>query len=594
MRSSQFLLATAKETPAEAELVSHRLMLRAGMIRKLAAGVYSLLPLGQRVVQRIAGIVREEMDRIGALEVLMPMVQPAELWRESGRWDSMGPELARLKDRHERDFCLGPTHEEVVTDIIRNECHSYRQLPVTLYQIQTKFRDERRPRFGVMRAREFIMKDAYSFHASQESLEQTYRDMHGAYEAILRRLGLEFRTVAADSGNIGGKTSHEFHVPADSGEDEIVFSTGSDYAANIELAIGSPPEADNDAGGKVGENTEALPCRLTDTGAAVTIDSVCELLGLVPQRLVKTLIVHAADDNGAPGEDIVALLLRGDQNLNETLARQIPGIGSPLRFADEALIRERIGCATGCLGPLKDIGIRVIADPSAVGLKNFTCGANRDRHHLVNANWGRDCSFDETAHIRIVREGDRSPDGKGRLTIRRGIEVGHIFQLGTKYSEAMKASVLNEQGKPAVMHMGCYGIGVTRLAAACIEQHHDDRGIIWPDSVAPFKLVIVEIDAHKSELVKRQSEALYASAQRAGIETLLDDRDRKTSPGVKFAESELIGIPHRLVVSPRTLAAGGVEHSCRRSGEKTVMEADAALAMIVARLGLGLGPSDRE
>ena len=583
MRTSQFLLATAKETPAEAELVSHRLMLRAGMIRKLAAGVYTLLPLGQRVVRKIANIVREEMDRIGALEVLMPMVQPAELWRESGRWESMGPELARLKDRHERDFCLGPTHEEVVTDIIRNECHSYRQLPLTLYQIQTKFRDERRPRFGVMRAREFIMKDAYSFHASQACLEATYRDMHGAYEAILKRLGLAYRAVAADSGNIGGKTSHEFHAPADSGEDEIVFSTESDYAANIELATGGVPEPEDRA-----EPLASIP---TDTGEATSIEAVCGLLDVSPKRLVKTLIVHAADDSGAPGEELVALLLRGDQSLNETLARQLEGVGSPLRFAEAALIRERLGCAPGVLGPLRDLGIRIIADPSAAGLRNFICGANRHRHHLVNANWGRDCRFDETAHIRIVREGDRSPDGKGELTIRRGIEVGHIFQLGTKYSEAMNASVLNEQGKPTVMHMGCYGIGVTRLAAACIEQHHDDRGIIWPAAVAPFDLVIVEIDAHKSEAVARKAGALYERARQAGIETLLDDRDRKTSPGVKFAESELIGIPHRLVVSPRTLAGGGVEHTCRASGEKSTMDADAALALIAGKLTESLAGS---
>jgi len=578
MRTSQFLLATAKETPAEAELASHRLMLRAGMIRKLAAGIYTLLPLGQRVVRKIAGIVGEEMDRIGALEVLMPMVQPAELWRESGRWDSMGPELARLKDRHERDFCLGPTHEEVVTDIIRNECHSYRQLPMALYQIQTKFRDERRPRFGVMRAREFIMKDAYSFHASQACLDRTYRDMHGAYEAILKRLGLAYRAVAADSGNIGGKTSHEFHAPADSGEDEIVFSSESGYAANIELATGGVPEPEDTA--------EPLASVAADTGEAATIDAVCDLLDVSPKRLVKTLMVHAADGNGAPGKELVALLLRGDQSLNETLARRIEGVGSPLRFADETLIRERIGCGPGVLGPLRNLGIRVIADPSATGLRNFICGANRDRHHLVNANWGRDCRFDETAHIRIVREGDRSPDGKGELAIRRGIEVGHIFQLGTQYSETMNARVLNEQGKPTVMHMGCYGIGVTRLAAACIEQHHDDRGIIWPAAVAPFGLVIVEIDAHKSEAVARLARALYEQARQAGIETLLDDRDRKTSPGVKFAESELIGIPHRLVVSPRTLANTdrGVEYSCRANGEKSTMDADSALAMIAAKL----------
>ena len=572
MKTSQFLLATAKETPADAEIVSHRLMLRAGMIRKVAAGVYNFLPLGMRVVHKIANIVREEMNRIGALEILMPMVQPAELWLESGRWNDMGPELARFQDRHERDFCLGPTHEEVVTDIIRNECHSYRQLPVVVYQIQTKFRDERRPRFGVMRAREFIMKDAYSFHVDQASLEQTYRDMHQAYEAILHRLSLEHRAVAADSGSIGGSTSHEFHVPADSGEDEIVFSTASDYAANIELATGRVHEPADDA--------DPLDCEAIDTGAAATIEEVCELLEVEPRRLVKILIVHAADENGAPGDDLVALLLRGDQNLNEILAQQLDGVGSPLRFADDETIREGLGCAPGCLGPVKSLGLRVVADPSVTGMKNFVCGAQRAAHHLINANWERDCRYDEVADIRTVREGDLSPDGKGTLTIRRGIEVGHIFQLGTKYSEALNAKVLNEQGKATVMHMGCYGIGVTRLAAAVIEQYHDARGIIWPDSVAPFKLVIVEIDAHKSEQVRELAESLYRQAQAADIEVLLDDRDRKTSPGVKFAESELIGIPHRLVVSPRALAEGGVEYTSRRSGEKSIMAADAAIAMI--------------
>ena len=572
MRTSQFLLATAKETPADAEIVSHRLMLRAGMIRKVAAGVYNFLPLGMRVVHRIAQIVREEMDRIGGLEILMPMVQPAELWRESGRWEDMGPELARFRDRHERDFCLGPTHEEVVTDIIRNECHSYRQLPVVVYQIQTKFRDERRPRFGIMRAREFIMKDAYSFHVDQASLEETYRDMHEAYEAILRRLSLEYRAVAADSGSIGGSTSHEFHVPADSGEDEIVFSTESDYAANIELATGRILESD--------DNAEPLDCEAVDTGTAATIDDVCKLLEIEPRRLVKTLIVHATDEKGAPGDDLVALLLRGDQQLNEILAQQLDGVGSPLRFADDETISERLDCAPGCLGPVNSLGIRTIADPSVIGMKNFVCGAHRAAHHLVNANWERDCRYDEVADIRTVREGDLSPDGKGTLTIRRGIEVGHIFQLGTKYSEALNAGVLNEQGKSTVMHMGCYGIGVTRLAAAVIEQYHDERGIVWPDSVAPFHLVIVEIDAHKSEQVREQAEALYRQAQTAGIEVLLDDRDRKTSPGVKFAESELIGIPHRIVVSPRALAEGGVEYTSRRSGEKSILAADAAISTI--------------
>lgn len=578
MRTSQFLLATAKETPADAEIVSHRLMLRAGMIRKLASGLYTWLPLGMRVIHKISGIVREEMDRTGALEVSMPVVQPAELWEESGRWNSMGPELLRFRDRHERDFCLGPTHEEVITDIIRGECHSYRQLPLVLYQIQTKFRDERRPRFGVMRAREFIMKDAYSFHTDQQSLERSYRAMHEAYEAILRRLSLEYRAVAADSGSIGGSTSHEFHVPAESGEDEIVFSSGSGYAANIELATGLVPEPP--------EQAEMLDSVVTDTGAAATIEEVCGVLDTTPDCQVKTLIVHGADENGAPGDNLIALLLRGDQTLNETLARQLDAVGSPLRFADDALIRERLGCPPGCLGPLGSLDIHTVADPSVTDMKNFVCGANQAGHHLVNANWGRDCSFNETAHIRTVKEGDLSPDGKGTLTIRRGIEVGHIFQLGTKYSEALGATVLNEQGKATVMTMGCYGMGVTRMAAALIEQHHDERGIVWPDSVTPFHLVIVQIDAHKSEQVRDQSESLYQEALAAGIEVLLDDRDRKTSPGVKFAESELIGVPHRLVISPRTLANGGTEYTCRRGGGKSQLAVDGAIQTIARKLAL--------
>ncbi len=572
MKASQFLLATTKETPADAETASHRLMLRAGMIRKHAAGIYSFLPLGVRVVHKIAHIVREEMDRAGGQEILMPMVQPAELWRESGRWQDMGPELARFQDRHQRDFCLGPTHEEVVTDIVRNECHSYRQLPLLLYQIQTKFRDERRPRFGVMRAREFIMKDAYSFHTDQASLERTYQDMHRAYTRILRRLQLDYRAVAADSGNIGGSTSHEFHVPAESGEDEIVFSTDGDYAANIELATALPPAAQ--------PRGAPLACVPTHTGDATTIEQVCALLEVEPRRLVKTLIVHAAAEDGTPGDELIALLLRGDHQLNETLARQLEGVGSPLRFAGEERIKQRLGCAPGCIGPAHPFPIRVIADHHVAQMDNFVCGANRAESHLVNANWERDCRYDEVAHLRTVEEGDNSPDGKGTLVIRRGIEVGHIFQLGTKYSESLNASVLNEQGKPTAMHMGCYGIGVTRLAAACIEQHHDARGIVWPESVAPFHLVIVEIDAHKSQQVREHSAKLYRQALDAGIEVLFDDRDRKTSPGVKFAESELIGIPHRLVVSPRALAEGGVEHTCRRSGEKSILESDAALAKV--------------
>ena len=563
MRTSQFLLATVKETPADAEVVSHQLMLRAGMIRKLASGLYTWLPLGLKVLNKVSRIVREEMDRAGAMEVSMPVVQPAELWHESGRWQAMGPELLRFKDRHERDFCLGPTHEEVITDLVRGEYASYKQLPANLYQIQTKFRDERRPRFGVMRAREFIMKDAYSFHADQESLEATYQVMYDTYSAIFRRLGLDFRAVIADSGNIGGSTSHEFHVLAASGEDEIVFSSDSDYAANRELAEGGLPT--------VPAAADPATLETVDTGDAYTIEAVCRKLGIEPQQVVKTLIVHAADDEGRRSDELVALLLRGDQELNETKAQKLPGVASPLEFASDAAIAQAIGCPPGCIGPVK-LKLHTIADHSVVDLANFVCGANEQNRHLVNANWDRDCRYDQEADIRKVNEGDLSPDGKGTLAIKRGIEVGHIFQLGRKYSEALDATVLDENGRSVVMTMGCYGIGVTRVVAACIEQNHDERGIIWPDNIAPFQLIIVMIDGHKSEQVVEFAETLYAEAQAKGIEVLLDDRDKKTSPGVKFAESELLGIPHRVVVSPRSLADGVVEYTRRRDGDKQMID----------------------
>lgn len=550
MRASQYLIATVKETPADAEVVSHQLMLRAGLIRKLASGLYTWLPIGLRVLHKVTNIIREEMDRSGAMEVSMPVVQSADLWRESGRWDMMGPELLRFLDRHERDFCLGPTHEEVITDLVRNEYSSYRQLPATFYQIQTKFRDERRPRFGVMRAREFLMKDAYSFHLDDASLQTTYQLMHQTYCAIFDRLGLEYRPVLADSGNIGGNLSHEFHVLAESGEDEIVFSDSSDYAANLELAEGIPAIAN-----PAGEALQAV--EVVDTGAAHSIEAVAAQLQCPPQRLLKTLVVHGRqrDDGAATG--LVALVLRGDQELNETKAAKLPELATPLSFASDEEIAKAFGCGPGTLGPLTALATGnclVIADHSATSLVNFVCGANREGRHLRNANWQRDCHFDRAADIRRVQEGDASPDGKGTLSIKRGIEVGHIFQLGRKYSEAMKASVLDEAGRAVIMTMGCYGIGVTRVVAACIEQNHDDRGIIWPANIAPFQLVIVVIDAHKSEVVAAAAESLYQQALAAGIEVLLDDRDRKTSAGVKFADSELIGIPHRLVVSPRTLA----------------------------------------
>lgn len=559
MRASNYLLATLKETPADAEVISHQLMLRAGMIRKLASGLYTWLPLGTRVLRKVSQIVREEMDRSGAMEVSMPVVQHAELWEGSGRWHSMGPELLRFKDRHERDFCLGPTHEEVITELAKNEYGSYKQLPANLYQIQTKFRDERRPRFGVMRSREFIMKDAYSFHANEESLEQTYEVMHATYSAIFERLGLEFRAVVADSGNIGGNTSHEFHVLADSGEDEIAFSDSSKYAANIEMAKGLlPDEPDTD---------EMLTSECVSTGDAHSIDAVSDLLQTQTSRIVKTLLVRGEDEQGEANGELIALLLRGDQELNETKAQKLSGVLSPLTFATDEEVKDIIGCDPGAIGPVK-LNIRTIADLSVVTMKNFVCGANLNNHHLRNANWEQDCHFHESADIRKALSGDRSPDGNGTLSIKRGIEVGHIFKLGKKYSSALGATVLDENGKAVVMSMGCYGIGVTRVVAACIEQNHDEKGIIWPENIAPFQLVIVQLDAHKSAQVPAVAESIYEQATAMGIEVLLDDRDKKTSPGVKFAESELLGIPHRLVVSARGIAEDSIEHTFRRTGEK--------------------------
>ncbi|MEC7582604.1 MAG: proline--tRNA ligase [Pseudomonadota bacterium] len=559
MRASNYLLATLKETPADAEVISHQLMLRAGMIRKLASGLYTWLPLGTRVLRKVSQIVREEMDRSGAMEVSMPVVQHAELWEGSGRWHSMGPELLRFKDRHERDFCLGPTHEEVITELAKNEYGSYKQLPANLYQIQTKFRDERRPRFGVMRSREFIMKDAYSFHANEESLEQTYEVMHATYSAIFERLGLEFRAVVADSGNIGGNTSHEFHVLADSGEDEIAFSDSSKYAANIEMAKGLLPD-EPDTG-------EMLTSECVSTGDAHSIDAVSDLLQTQPSRIVKTLLVRGEDEQGEANGELIALLLRGDQELNETKAQKLSGVLSPLTFATDEEVKDIIGCDPGAIGPVK-LNIRTIADLSVVTMKNFVCGANLNNHHLRNANWEQDCHFHESADIRKALSGDRSPDGNGTLSIKRGIEVGHIFKLGKKYSSALGATVLDENGKAVVMSMGCYGIGVTRVVAACIEQNHDEKGIIWPENIAPFQLIIVQLDAHKSAQVPAVAESIYEQATAMGIEVLLDDRDKKTSPGVKFAESELLGIPHRLVVSARGIAEDSIEHTFRRTGEK--------------------------
>ncbi|MBE0510065.1 MAG: proline--tRNA ligase [Chromatiales bacterium] len=555
MRSSQYLIATLKETPADAEVVSHQLMLRAGMIRKLAAGLYTWLPMGLRVLRKVEAIVREEMDRAGAQEVLMPAVQPAELWQESGRWDTMGPEMLRLTDRHQREFCFGPTHEEIITDLCRNELHSYRQLPANFYQIQTKFRDERRPRFGVMRAREFLMKDAYSFHLDDASLQQTYAVMHAAYCRIFSRLGLDFRPVLADTGAIGGSGSHEFHVLADSGEDAIAFSTESDYAANVEKAEALAPQGPRPAPGK--------PMTVVETPGQHSIEEVSRFLGLAPQQIIKTLIVHGADAEGNL-EGVIALLLRGDHELNPIKAEKLPGVFSPLSMASDEEIRAAIGCEPGSIGPL-GIGIPLIADRDAALLADFVCGANENGKHLSGVNWGRDLPEPQIADLRNVVEGDASPDGKGLLTIKRGIEVGHIFQLGSKYSQAMNATVLDENGKAVTMTMGCYGIGVSRVVAAAIEQNHDDKGIIWPTGIAPFQIALLPMNMQKSEAVRETAEGLYRELSEAGYEVLFDDRGER--PGVMFADMELIGIPHRLVIGERGLKEGVAEYKGRGDAE---------------------------
>ncbi|WP_426149268.1 proline--tRNA ligase [Pseudomonas sp. DC3000-4b1] len=570
MRTSQFLLATLKETPSDAVVISHQLMLRAGMIRKLASGLYTWLPMGLRVMRKVEAIVREEMNAAGALEVLMPGIQPAELWQESGRWEQYGPELLRIKDRHARDFCAGPTHEEVITDIARNELNSYKQLPINLYQIQTKFRDEIRPRFGLMRGREFIMKDAYSFHADQASLQETYDRMHQAYCNIFTRLGLHFRPVEADNGSIGGAGSHEFHVLASSGEDDIVFSNGSDYAANIEKAEALPRESAR------GAATEAL--RLVDTPDTKTIAALVEKFGLPIEKTVKTLVVHAAEAG-----KLIALVVRGDHELNEIKAANHPLVASPLVMAGEAELREAIGAGAGSLGPL-NMPLPCIVDRSVAMMSDFAVGANIDDKHYFGVNWERDLPLPEVADLRNVVEGDPSPDGQGTLEIKRGIEVGHIFQLGTKYSEAMKAQVLGESGKPVTMTMGCYGIGVSRVVAAAIEQNHDERGIIWSDTLAPFQVALVPL-RYETEQVREATDTLYRELTAAGIDVLLDDRDKKTSPGIKFADMELIGIPHRIVISDRSLAEGKLEYKQRTESEAQSLDIAEALPFLQARLG---------
>jgi len=553
MRASQFLIATLRQTPNDAQVISHQLMLRAGLIRQLASGLYTWLPMGLRVLRRVENIVREEMNKSGAQEVLMPVVQPAELWQESGRWQQYGAELARLHDRHDRAFCLGPTHEEVITDLIRNEIHSYSQLPLNFYQVQTKFRDERRPRFGVMRAREFIMKDGYSFHNDQASLQQTYDVMHRTYSSIFTRLGLEFRPVIADTGSIGGSGSHEFHVLASSGEDDIAFSDSSDYAANVEMAEALAPAGERAA--------PAQAMTKVATPGVHTIEEVSAFLKVEPRQTVKTLVVW-----GEKKDTLVALVVRGDHELNDLKAEKIEGVGSPLTFASDSQIEIATGCKPGSLGPI-GLNIPVIVDRSAAHLADFVCGANEDGFHLTGANWERDLPLGRVADLRNVVDGDPSPDGQGRLQIKRGIEVGHIFQLGTKYSAAMNAKVLNENGVEQVMLMGCYGIGVSRVVAAAIEQNHDEKGIIWTDAIAPFQIAIVPLNAQKSEAVRNQAEALYESLSSLGYDVFLDDRNER--PGVKFADMELIGIPHRLVIGERGLADNKIEYKGRRDSEAT-------------------------
>ncbi|MDX9688282.1 MULTISPECIES: proline--tRNA ligase [Halopseudomonas] len=575
MRTSQYLISTLKETPSDAVVISHQLMLRAGMIRRIASGLYTWLPMGLRVLRKVEDIVRDEMNKAGALEVLMPAIQPAELWQESGRWEQYGPELLRLKDRHDREFCVGPTHEEVITELARNEITSYKQLPLNMYQIQTKFRDEIRPRFGLMRAREFIMKDAYSFHMDQASLQQTYDRMYQAYSNIFTRLGLEFRPVVADNGSIGGEGSHEFHVLAESGEDDIVFSDTGRYAANIEKATAQLPQGERPA--------PSQQMQLVDTPDQTTIEAVCQFLDLPATRTVKSLIVLGAAEKDQP-QPLVALILRGDHELNEIKAENHPAVHAPLTFASEAQIQQALGCKPGSIGPV-GMNIKVIADHSAAHLADFVCGANQDGKHLTGVNWDRDARYDEVADLRNVVEGDISPDGDGKLVIKRGIEVGHIFQLGRKYSEAMGCSVLNEQGKTSTLLMGCYGIGVSRVVAAAIEQNYDDRGILWPDALAPFQVALVPMKMESSDAVREATEQLYSALQQAGVEVLLDDRDKKTSPGVKFADMDLIGIPHRVVISDRGLAEGQLEYKYRRAENAESVPADQMFDFLLKRIG---------
>jgi prolyl-tRNA synthetase len=569
MRTSNLLISTQREAPAEAETVSHRLMLRAGMVRQLASGIYTWLPIGLRVLRKVENIVREEMNRTGAQEILMPAVQPAELWQESGRWEKYGPELLRFLDRHDRHFCLGPTHEEIVTEMVRREVRSYKQLPTTFYQIQTKFRDEIRPRFGIMRAREFIMKDAYSFHLTEESLQQTYDDMYRSYSRIFDRLGLNYRAVVADSGNIGGDKTHEFHVLADSGEDLIVFSETGSFAANIEMVGLNKPSTPRPAG--------TTPMTRVATPDQHTIQQVTDFMGVPASQCLKTLVVQGVNDT------LVALVIRGDHELNKVKVEKLDLVETPLKFASNEQIRKQTGCGTGSLGPV-GLTIPVIVDYSAALVADFVCGANQYGFHQTGVNWGRDLPEPQTADIRNICEGEASPDGSGPVSLARGIEVGHIFQLGTKYSAAMKVSCQDESGNATTLIMGCYGIGVSRIVAAAIEQNNDERGIIWPAAIAPFAVALVPINMHKSQRLREAVEALHEKFEAAGIEVLLDDRRER--PGVMFADMELLGIPHRVVFSEKGLDAGTVEYKGRRDTDSTDIGIDQVLDLIKQKLAL--------
>lgn len=570
MRLSHFFLSTLKESPNDAEIISHKLMFRAGMIRKLASGLYTWLPIGLRVLRKVEAIVREEMNRISAQEILMPVVQPKELWLETERWDQFGPALLKIKDRHQRDFCLGPTHEEVITELARRDLKSYKQLPVIFYQIQIKFRDEIRPRFGVMRAREFMMKDAYSFNYNAASLEETYQAMYQAYSRIFTRLGLKFRAVLADTGSIGGSVSHEFHVLADSGEDLIAFSTESDYAANVEQAVALPPKTPKIEG--------KASLTFVQTPGIKTVEGQAEHLGIKPEQILKTLLVVGKQKE----HPVVALLVRGDHELNPIKAEKHPLVASPLTMLAVEELEKLAKCGPGFVGP-KDLHIPFIADHAVAHMTDFVCGANKEDTHYSGFNWGRDCKEPELTDLRKVKIGDESPDGKGTISLARGIEVGHIFQLGEKYSQAMNATVLDEAGKTSVLAMGCYGIGVSRIVAAAIEQNYDDKGIIWPSAMAPFQVALIPIGLHKSAVVKDAAEKLYKELLEAGVEVLFDDRNER--PGVMFADAELIGIPHRVVLSEKGLADNTVEYKARTASEPSIIPIEQVVSFIKENLG---------